>query len=255
MTISIVIPTYKRVDELRRLLKSIENQTYRSFEVIIVDDHSPNQQEYHALISEFGGRISDLIYLSNENNRGAPHSRNRGILKAKYELIALVDDDDEWLPEKLEKQLQCLKQSKIKNPAIIYTWTDAINENGEVTYQYRATVKGCALSINLSECFIPSPSILIKKEALIKSGLFDEKMPSCQDWDMWTKVFLKGYECDVVEEVVTLYHKHSRESIGTSPRAKMGYLYFYRKHFWHLLRFAKFRHLIRFLKLSILLRK
>ncbi|MRS01743.1 glycosyltransferase family 2 protein, partial [bacterium] len=194
MTVSIVIPTYKRPDYLNRLLESIARQTFQGFEVIVVDDNSPNREEYEHVISKFKSIFKEMHFVSNDANRGAPFSRNRGIRLAKYSLIALVDDDDEWLPEKLTRQVALFSNSP-ENVGIVYTWTDAIIEKGDVVHRYRGEIEGKALKEILRECFIPSPSVMVRKKSIEDAGLFDETLPSCQDWDMWTRILLAGYEC------------------------------------------------------------
>lgn len=230
MAVSIVIPTYKRPDYLNRLLESIAKQTFQNFEVIIVDDNSPNRTEYEPVIEKFSKILKEIKFISNESNRGAPHSRNRGIRLSKYDLIALVDDDDEWLPEKLKYQVE-LFLSCPESVGIVYTWTDAINELGEVVHCYRGEVEGIAIKEILKGCFISSPSVMVRKKAIEEAGLFDENFPSCQDWDMWTRILLSQYSCRVVKDPVTVYHKHEHGSIGSSDRAMQGYKRYYRKHF------------------------
>ena len=248
MKVTIVIPTYKRPDLLDRLLASIVLQTYQTFEVLVIDDNSPNELDYEIVIGRYKSLIPELHFLSNDTNSGAPYSRNRGIIAAKYDLIALVDDDDEWLPAKLEEQVNIFKHSD-ERVGIVYTWTDAIDENGAITHRYRGAVEGNAIREILTECFIPSPSVMVRKKVIIDAGLFDESFPSCQDWDMWTRIFAKGYEARVVSKVLTLYHRQTSNSIGTSVKARFGYSLYYRKHFWRLLCFGKFRHLARFVRM------
>ncbi|WP_051904503.1 glycosyltransferase family 2 protein [Hippea jasoniae] len=227
--ISIVIPTYKRPDFLDRLLKSIEKQTFKNFEVIVVDDNSPNYEEYLPVIKKYKKIFKEFKFLRNTENKGAPYSRNRGIKEAKYDLIALVDDDDEWLPKKLEMQFEVFKNSN-ENLGLVYTWADAIDEKGRIVYKYRSEIEGNPRKEILKECFIPSPSVMVRKKAIIEAGLFDERMPSCQDWDMWTRIIMKDYSIKVVKDIVTIYHKHGRESIGLSKKAKIGYRIFYKKN-------------------------
>ncbi len=222
--VSVVIPTYERPDLLERLLKSVYEQTYKDFEVIVVDDNSSRREEYKDLLAKF----SDVKYFVNEGNKGAPYSRNRGIQMADGELIALVDDDDEWLPEKLEGQVEIFDENP-DHLGIVYTWTKAI-KNNKVCFEYASEVTGHAIRDILLECFIPSPSVLVRKTALFDAGLFDVNMPSCQDWDMWTRILAKGYFCLPLKSFQTIYHKHERDSIGESSKAKQGYRLFYRKH-------------------------
>lgn len=229
MKVSIVIPTYKRPDYLDRLLASIQTQTFQEFEVIVIDDNSPNHEEYLPIIKKYHSIFKEFKFLRNETNHGAPHSRNRGILKSKYELIALVDDDDEWLPKKLETQVEVFNNSNEK-VGLVYTWTDVMDENRNVIHHYRAELEGFLKKEILKECFIPSPSVMVRKKAILEAKLFDESFPSCQDWDMWTRIIMQNYELRVVKEVVTIYHKHDNGSIGLSKNAKLGYIMYYKKH-------------------------
>lgn len=249
MKISVVIPTFKRPDMLKRLLESILAQTLLPLEIIIVDDCSPDQESYDKVVDQFKHKNVEINYHSLAENAGAPACRNLGIRMAKGDWIALVDDDDEWLPMKLAEQVNCIQQSCQTNVGLIYTWTDVVQSNCVAIPLYRATFSGRFLNDILHQCFIPSPSVLVKKEALLQAGLFDIDFPSCQDWDMWVRIAKAGFTCDCVQKVCTLYHKHGGESIGLSPRATMGYFYFYRKHLLSLLLFAQWRHIIRFIRL------
>jgi glycosyltransferase involved in cell wall biosynthesis len=250
MKITVVIPTYKRFDYLERLLRSIEKQTYKDFEVIVVDDHSDDQHSYEGVIAKFKHSFTSLTYLTNSQNSGAPHSRNRGINLAKGELIALVDDDDEWLPTKLEKQVAKFDEGNDKL-GIVYTWADVVNSKGEKIGENRSSIKGDARSEIINNCFICSPSVMLRKKALVDSELFDETFPSCQDWDMWTRVIFNGYDCDFIAEPLVLYYKHDGPSIGTSPRALLGFKKYYGKHLSKLLRYCQVRHVYRFFKYTL----
>lgn len=249
MSVSIVIPTCRRPELLRRLLHSIWRQTHPAYEVIVVDDCSPDQEKYAKIVAEYSKFLPALHFLRNDTNRGAPYSRNRGIRQARYDLIALVDDDDEWLPRKLERQIDVFSQAS-SQVGLVYTWADVV-ENGGRTPLCRADFEGHCLPRMIAECFVPSPSVMARRAALLDAGLFDERLPSCQDWDMWTRMLARGYEVRVVREVLTLYHKHAASSIGASPRARSGYVMYYRKHLWKLLRFGQWRHIARLARWSV----
>lgn len=245
MNVSIIIPTYKRPDLLERLLDSINKQTYKKFEVIIVDDNSPNVNEYELVIRKYSELFNEFSFFRNKINSGAPFSRNFGINKAKYDLIALVDDDDEWMEEKLFKQVEVFKNNL--DIGIVYTWTKIV-EKDNLVGNYSSEIEGNALSQILKECFIPSPSIMLRKEVFLKSGFFDTNFPSCQDWDMWTRIILNGYKCKVVKEYLTIYHKHEQETIGNSAKAILGYKLYYKKHKIHILKILGFEGFIILLK-------
>ena len=228
MIISIVIPTFERPQYLERLLNSISKQTWQDFEVIVVDDCSEQKNAYLKVIEKFQISLPSLTYMRNTQNQGAPYSRNRGIDEAKGSLIALVDDDDEWMPDKLSLQ-HALFEKGDDRLGLVYTWTKAM-KNGKVVHQYDSEYCGNSLRELLLECFIPSPSVMVKKQALTDAGCFDTALPSCQDWDMWTRILAKGYTCAVVKSFETLYHKHDGETIGSSPHASKGYELYYQKH-------------------------
>jgi len=236
MKISVVIPTYKRPDRLRRLLISIVRQTRLPDEVIVVDDCSEMHEIYCEVISEFAPLLPNLHYTALEQNSGAPVARNRGISLSSGDWIALVDDDDEWLPQKLEKQIQLIESRGNSQLGFVYTWAKAQGQNGQESYDACKSISGDARKALLSTNFILSPSVLIKKEALVAVKGFDERLPSCQDWDTWIRVALAGYHFATVEEQLVIYHRHGGESIGLSPRAKLGYRLLLEKHWRKILR-------------------
>ena len=116
--ISIIIPTYNRAAFIKRAVKSGINQTYQNFEIIIIDDYS--QDNTDEVIEKLKKKYSQfrIEYLKNKNNRGAQHTRNKGIKKAKGEWIAFLDSDDEWLPNKLKR---CIEFAKRVNVSVVHS--------------------------------------------------------------------------------------------------------------------------------------
>lgn len=227
--ISVVIPTYKRPDLLARLLESIAGQSLPPNEVIVVDDASEMDEAYDACIESFRDRIPNLIYRRLLRNVGAPHCRNVGLREATGEWVALVDDDDEWVLGKLEAQW-AIACHALPSLGLIYTWSRAQGANGQSSYVSSHTVNGDARAAILRTNFILSASVVVRRTAALKAGLFDERLPSCQDWDMWARIFLAGYDCACVPEILTIYHRHGGNSIGLSPNASQGYKLFLEKH-------------------------
>ena len=232
MKVSIVIPTYNRAEHLDRLLKSVANQSFNNFEVIVVDDNSKCINGYERIIKKYNDIFKEFKFIRKNENKGAPHSRNIGILESKYDLIALVDDDDEWLPSKLEAQVSIFKNN-VEKIGLVYTWTDVMDHNRDIIFKYRSQIEGNPRKEILRDCFIPSPSVMVKKKAIVDAGLFDERFPSCQDWDMWTRMIISGYDIKVLKAVVTIYHKHLGGNVGLTRRARKGYSMFYKKHMKH----------------------
>jgi len=102
--ISIILPTFNRAKIVSRSIRSVLNQTYKEFELIIIDDGSADCTQ--ELISKI--KDSRIRYIKHEKNKGAAAARNTGIKAAQYDLIAFQDSDDEWMPEKLEKQIKVM---------------------------------------------------------------------------------------------------------------------------------------------------
>lgn len=233
--ISVVIPTFKRPNSLKRLLISIISQKEQPEEILIIDDCSEMVNEYQKVISELPKSNIKINYLSNQKNMGAPYSRNKGILKAKNKWIALVDDDDFWLEDKLSLQKEIIK--KFPQYAMISCWS-YIKSNDKfeifrIPSHYAKNPKRYILETN----FLMSPTMLIKKEALLNNR-FDISLPSCQDWDLWTSLITKGYKLYIIDIPLTIYTKDNINSIGLSKNAKKGYRIFIRKHCVNIIRFT-----------------
>ena len=108
-TVSIILPTYNRAHTLRKAVDSILNQTYKDFELIVVDDGSTDDT-YNLIKSINDYRI---VYVKHEKNKGAAAARNTGIKLAKGKYIAFQDSDDEWYSHKLEKQMEIIENNKL----------------------------------------------------------------------------------------------------------------------------------------------
>ncbi len=215
--VSIVIPTCERPRFLSVLLKSIEEQTHTHFEVIIVDDCSSQIEWYGALVQAFSSL--DISYYRNAERRGASHSRNRGIKAAQYDLIALVDDDDVWLPTKLANQVPLFSDAD-PTLGLVYTWADLIGEHGNRVGRSRSEIEGDVVLDILKENFFALSTVLAKKKALFEAGLFDEKLVAFQDWDMWTRIFTCGFTCKVLKSVEVKIGYHYQDSISSSVKGK-----------------------------------
>lgn len=115
--ISVIIPTYKRNENLKKAIDSVLNQTYKNIEIIVVDDNNPDT-EYRKRNEELMKKYSqkyNVFYIKHEKNKNGAAARNTGIKAAQGKLIGFLDDDDEYLPLKLEKQVKFLKENKEYN--------------------------------------------------------------------------------------------------------------------------------------------
>ena len=201
--ISVVIPTFNRANLLVRAIDSVLNQTIQDFEIIIVNDGSTDDTE--EVISKLQSKKIDLITI--ENN-GVSKARNVGILKARGEWIALLDSDDEWLPDKLEQQINFAN----KNPEIKIIHGEEIwYRNGKRVNQMNKHQKygGKIYDKCLSLCLISPSSVMIKKEIFNSEGLFNEEFVVCEDYDLWLRLTCK-YKIGFIEtQIIKKYGGHS----------------------------------------------
>src|SRR5678815_5471292 len=114
--VSVVIPTRNRAEFLRAAIQSVLNQTFQGFEIIVVDDASEDKTP--EIVRTFTD--TRMTYVRHDTNKGQGVTRNDGISRASGEFIALLDDDDEWLPGKLEKQIRVLDSSR-SDVGLVYT--------------------------------------------------------------------------------------------------------------------------------------
>lgn len=217
--ISVVIPSYGRTDTLKRAIGSCLKQTYTDIEVIVVDDNANNNaaQELEMIVSEFGDSRIRLVH--NKENLGGALARNEGIKIAEGEYIAFLDDDDEFLPEKLEKQVATLESSADKNLALVYCWTKEINKNGALKREYKYNKVGHCVFDGMYDCISATSAWLCKKSFLLDVGMFTD-MPCKQDSYVLLKLLLKGYTIDRVPEILLFYHSDGAMRISTQGHTK-----------------------------------
>ncbi len=200
--VSVVIPTYNRAHMLSKSLNSVLNQTYQNFEVIIVDDGSSDNTE--EVIRSFQKVDKRIVYIKHEKNKGQSAAENSGIKLAEGEYIAFQDSDDEWLPEKLEKQIRLIEKSD-SDLGVVYTGFLRIMGNKKV-YVPGPWVKqkdGYIYNELLKGNFVGTPTILARKECFQRLGLFDERLKALQDWDLVLR-FSKFYKFAFIDEPLVL---------------------------------------------------
>jgi len=206
-TVSVIIPTYNRAYLVGRAIQSVLNQTYQDFELITVDDASTDNTEN--LIKEFQQKDKRIIYLKHEQNEGGSAARNTGIKVSRGKYIAFLDSDDEWFPEKLEKQVDIFKKYSLKLGAV-YTGFQYVDiKSKKEIKKHIPRKRGNLYKDLLVKNYIGSTSsLVIKRECFEKVGLFDEELPSCQDYDMWIRI-AKKYDFYCIKESLLKYQVHN----------------------------------------------
>lgn len=186
--VSVVLPTYNRGYCIRRSVDSILNQTFRDFELIVVDDGSTDDTK------DIMGTYGDprLLYIHNADNRGQTARLNQGLSAARGDMIAFQDSDDEWLPEKLEKQVAAMRRLP---PEVGLVYTDKWRcEPGRERYHWRSPVNmpedGLIFDKALDENVynIGPQSVLIRRGCFDTVGPFDERLTNFNDWDLFVRI-------------------------------------------------------------------
>ena len=177
------------------------DQTYPELECIVVDDASKDDTDQ--IINSF--EDDRLKYFRHEKNKGASAARNTGIRQSKGGLIAFLDDDDEWIATKLEKQVPLLKGLP-ERFGMVYCWMDYYDANNKLIHEHHPTLKGYVFpqvldAQRLGGC----PTLLVKRKVVDQIGGFDESLPRGNDGDFIRRVCRK-YEVDFLPEVLVKIH-------------------------------------------------
>jgi glycosyltransferase involved in cell wall biosynthesis len=177
--ISVIIPVYNGEKTIRETIESVLTQTFRDFELIILNDGSQDST------LEIVSSIQDSrLKVFSQPNAGLAASRNRGTFHAVGEYISFIDADDLWTPDKLETQLKALQDNP--EAAVAYSWTNYIDESGQFLRRGGyLTANGDVYAKLLVVDFLENGSNpLIHRQALIQVGGFDESLPAAEDWDI-----------------------------------------------------------------------
>jgi glycosyltransferase involved in cell wall biosynthesis len=169
---------------LHRAITSVLAQTIQNIEIIVVDDAST--QDVGGVVRSLND--ARLVLVRHDATRGGSASRNTGILRARGEFVAFLDDDDEWLPEKLELQLQRMEADD--RPGMVYTGAHHINQQSGCTVRMvQPHERPDLLRPLLMQNVIGTTSAIMVRRTCFCDGLmFDEQLRSCQDWDFYLKI-------------------------------------------------------------------
>ncbi|MEN6350329.1 MAG: glycosyltransferase family 2 protein [Syntrophomonas sp.] len=226
--ISIVIPAFNRENTITYCLDSILAQTYKNLEVIVVDDCSTDKT-VPVVRSHPDPRVRCVVL---EKNSGAQAARNRGIQEAQADWIAFQDSDDEWLPEKLARQVSVLASAGYDPWSLVYCNAYRFDkERGTRSIRLLPAVEGENQYATLLQMrAMLFPTIITSKKALEKIGYLDEQVPSFQEWD--TSIRLARY-CKIthLKEPLMVYHADSGNAIsGSSTKHVEGLHYIIGKY-------------------------
>ena len=202
MQVSVIIPTYNSAQYLTAAIESVLQQTFKDFEVLVIDDGSTDNTS--EIIKEFGDSVR-YIY---QENQGVSVARNTGIKNSKVKYVAFLDADDVWMPTKLEKQITAIKE----NPTSKACYTEYISVSSDMKPQELRRMR-CEDDI-LSNLLLrgnvigPPSSVLVERELIEELGGFDSNLSLSADWEMWIRL-ASVTEWTFVKEPLFMYRQHS----------------------------------------------
>ena len=210
--ISVIIPAYNAERTILETIASVQQQTYSDFEIIVINDGSNDRT------SELLNTVKDhRLKVFDYPNSGVPVARNHGLSHATGDLIAFLDADDLWTPDKLELQLAALQQHP--KAGVVYSWTYSMDEAGEYfsigdAFSYTGNVYAQLL---LENFIVNGSNCLIKRQAVESVGEFDSSVPGADDWDYWLRLAL--HWPFIVVTKPQIFYRQSSGSVSSKVEA------------------------------------
>jgi len=211
--VSVIMPTYQVAQYIGAAIDSVLDQTFTDFEIIVVNDGSPDTDELERVLEAYRERI---IYIKQEN-RGCSGARNTAIRAARGKYIALLDPDDVWEPDYLATQVEILESDPTidviyPNAAIFGDMPDSgkmfmecFPSNGEVTIE----------SLLRQQCNVMI-SVTARRETILRAGMFDESLRSSEDFDLWLRILERGGRISYHRKPIARYRRRW-ESLSANP--------------------------------------
>ena len=194
--VSVIMPAYNSAHTIAASIESVMNQTYRDFELLVVDDGSTDKT------GQIAG--SYLLKYIKQQNLGAATARNNGIHQATGDLIAFLDSDDTWMPDKLQKTVEIFQNTPA---AMVFTNIDFINKDDAVisTTDFESLPTETIRRMLLSHCFIILSSVVISRDVFDNVGMFDVTLSYAEDWDLFYRI-ARGFPVVNSTETLTRYY-------------------------------------------------
>lgn len=209
--VSVIVPTYNRPERLVRSLESIAEQTYDELEIVVVDDASetPAAEAIEPLRDDFP---YELVVIRHDENQGANAARNTGIREASGEFLAFLDDDDEWAPSKVRRQVAAFQRAS-DDVGLVYTALRLVDDDGGVIRTTDASVSGDVTRTLLCRNAIGSFScVMVRAAAVDDAGLLDEEFPSWQDLDWYIRIS-EAWRVEAIPEPLVTNHAGGHDRI------------------------------------------
>ena len=212
-TVGVIIPNYNNAHYLGSAIQSILNQTFTDYEIIVVDDGSTDNSR--DVVSVFGGKVR---YIWQEN-KGLGGARNTGILASNAEFVGLLDADDEWKPDYLEKMMSLVQN--YPEAVVYYSSAQGMDASGkDLPQTFGRTTSSNEIYQNLLRAnFIIPSTVVFRRAVIVDVGLFEEKnrdLHGCEDWDLWLRLAPSHPFAGTAESLVR-YRLHT-QTFSANPR-------------------------------------
>ncbi len=212
--VSVVIPAYNAEQFIREALDSVLAQTYRDFEVLVVDDGSTDSTR--EIVASYG----EPVRCIEQANAGPSAARNRGVREARGELIAFLDADDLWMPEKLAEQAPLFDAEG--RVGLVYCQAERIGADGRIlTTPDRPKPEGKVFEDFLRRNHCPTSGAVVRRECFAQCGGFREDMSQAEDWHLWLRI-ARRYEFRAVQRPLVRHRVHPGGLTSQFDRAYWG---------------------------------
>ena len=207
--VTVIIPTYNRGWIVGEAIDSVLRQDFSDYELIVVDDGSDDHTP--EILAAYGERITVL----RQSNRGVSAARNRGIAEAAGRLIAFLDSDDFWLPQKLSTQVKFFRDHP---EAVINQTEEHWIRNGVRVNPGKRHLKfsGMIFERSLAICLVSPSAVMVKKTLFNTVGTFDELLPACEDYDLWLRISCR-YPVDLIETPLIIKRGGHADQLSKAP--------------------------------------
>ena len=206
--VAVIIPAYNAAAHIGEALESVFAQAFTGYEVIVVNDGSPDTPDLERALEPYRGRI---VYLA-QKNQGPSAARNAAILKARAEYVAFLDSDDLWAPNHLAEQMKAFSADPtldlVVSDALLFgegvppglTFMQAARSHAPITFE----------GLLRFECSILTSAVVARRQSLIEAGLFDPRFFHSEDYDLWLRLLHAGGRPAYQPQVLGFHRTHHK---------------------------------------------
>lgn len=229
--VSVIIPAYNCAKFIDQTIKSVQNQTYEDWELLLIDDGSTDDTS--RVVTSIQSQDPRVRYIYQPNFGASTRAKNVGLKESIGQYVAFLDHDDEWLPNKITRHLEIFENPSFNNVGLSATNIMIVNKEDGSRLEHKMPQRGESLERLLERNFIfCSSGVMVRREVIERVGFFDENFKLGDDWDMWLRIALVS-ELAYIYEPLYYFNRHSgtvTNNIKTQIRIE-DYEYGIKKHF------------------------